>query len=133
VKLGGAVEELRRSELELAELLRTVADRHAAEVDVHHLATALAEQADQHAQGLGPILARYDVGAEEDELLRDLRELYLKAQETLLRWVTVNQGAQAARDRELLEAAKKLSSETEAQMKWVLTKIKESAPQALTS
>jgi hypothetical protein len=32
-----------------------------------------------------------------------------------------------------LEAAKELSSETELQLKWALTKIKESAPQALAS
>jgi hypothetical protein len=132
MKLGTALASLRESELELARRLREVADRQAAEVDVHHLAKALAEQCDAHAERLAPIAERYGDGG-EDELLADLRELYLAAQGTLLAWTAVNQGAQAARDRELLEAAKELSAETETQMKWVLTKTKEAAPQALTS
>jgi hypothetical protein len=132
VKLGAALEDLQRAELELAERLRAVADRHAAEVDVHHLARALAEQCEQHAQQLGPSLTRYEGSGGEDELLRDLRELYAAAQATLLRWVAVKQGAQAARDAELLELAKELCAETEIQAKWAKTKTKEAAPQALT-
>jgi hypothetical protein len=133
MKLGGALASLRQAELDLARLLREVADRQAAEVDVHHLAKALAEQCDAHAQRLAPIVERYGDGREEDEFLADLRELYLAAQRTTLAWTVVNQGAQAARDRELLELASELSPETEVQTKWVLTKTKEAAPQALTS
>jgi len=133
VKLGAALDALRQSELDLARKLREVAERQAAEVDVHHLATALAEQCDRHAEGLEPFVERYADGGAEDELLGDLRGLYLTAEGVIFGWIQVNQAAHAARDRELLELASELSPETEAQVKWVLTKAKEATPQALTS
>jgi hypothetical protein len=66
-------------------------------------------------------------------LLRDLRELYLGAQGTLIAWVIVRQGAMAARDKELLDVAKKCQPETDLQVKWLLTRIKTTAPQVLMS
>jgi hypothetical protein len=44
VRLGMAIEELHRAETELAEEFAKVAERHAAEHDVHHLCTTLARQ-----------------------------------------------------------------------------------------
>jgi predicted RNA-binding protein with PIN domain len=133
MKLGAALQALRQSELELAVRLREISERHKAEADVHHVTTAFVAQCEDRAKRLEPLAARYSGVEPDDELLSDLRQVYLRTQETLLDWTMVAQGARAARDRELLKLAEQLSSEVEAQMKWTLTKIKEASPQALTS
>lgn len=71
------------------------------------------------------------VGAGSEELLEDLRALYLRAQENAITWVMASQAAKAARDQELLALATKCQSETEFQGKWFMTRIKTGAPQAL--
>jgi Molybdopterin oxidoreductase Fe4S4 domain len=60
-------------------------------------------------------------------LLRDLRTLYLMAQECEIDWVMVGQGAKAARDKELLETVTQC-----VQVKWLTTRIREASPQTLT-
>jgi hypothetical protein len=64
-------------------------------------------------------------------LLRDLRDLFLRAEEVSITWVMAGQAAQAARDGELLEVVRACHVETELQVKWLTTKIREAAPQAL--
>jgi hypothetical protein len=63
--------------------------------------------------------------------LRDFRDLYLAAHETLIASVIVRQGAMAVRDKEHLELAKERQPETDLQMKWALTHIKISSPQVV--
>jgi hypothetical protein len=90
-------------------------------------------------QKLEPLAGRYGgraawksaVGAGSDDLLEDLRTLYLRAQEAALTWVMAGQAAKAARDQELLTLATDCQSEPEVQAKWFLTRIKTGAPQAL--
>jgi hypothetical protein len=142
VKLADAIAKLHSDELELAAAFRELSDRHVADHDVHHQARTFASQCSQHAERLEPIVQRYDSSAGDaevrshrvsGELLPDLREVYLAAQETLVTWVIAGQGAKAARDRELLALSQELQTETDLQMKWALTHIKLSAPQALVS
>lgn len=64
-------------------------------------------------------------------LLRDLENLYLTAQATEIAWISLTQTAQAIRDSELLRTANLCHEETEAQAKWLRTRIKEAAPQIL--
>ena len=66
-------------------------------------------------------------------LLRDLRNLYLGAQEAELAWVILAQVAKAARDRELLDMAITCCEDAEVRGKWLRTRIKESAPQILAA
>jgi len=66
-------------------------------------------------------------------LLRDLRNLYLSAQEAEIDWVILAQAAQAVRDRELLQVVSLCHEEAEARGKWLRTRIKESAPQVLAT
>jgi hypothetical protein len=142
VKLADAIAKLHSDELELAAAFRELSDRHVADPDVHHQARTFAGQCSRHAERLEPIVQRYDSSDGDayarshkvsGELLPDLREVYLAAQETLVTWVIVGQGAKAARDRELLALCQELQTETDLQMKWALTHIKLSAPQALVS
>jgi len=66
-------------------------------------------------------------------LLRDLRELYLCAQEAEISWIIFQQAAKAARDLELLAVVSECHSQTETCAKWVRTRIKETAPQVLAT
>jgi hypothetical protein len=140
VRLADAVARLHAAERALADDLRELSRRHAAEHDVHHQAKMLATQCDAHAERLAPIVERYGSGdggierrAFSGELLDDLRELYVAAHETLIMWIIAGQGAKAARDKELLQLTQELQPETDLHMKWALTHIKVSAPQALVS
>jgi hypothetical protein len=140
VKLADAVARLQAAERALADDFRELSERHAAEHDVHHQAKTLATQCDAHAERLAPIVERYGSGdggierrAFSGELLDDLRELYVAAHETLIMWIIAGQGAKAARDKELLQLTQELQPESDLHMKWALTHIKVSAPQALVS
>jgi hypothetical protein len=66
-------------------------------------------------------------------LLRDLRKLYALASEASIDWVIPGQGAQAAKDRELLQATKDCHPDTLRTLKWTNTMIKHVSPQVLTS
>jgi hypothetical protein len=46
-------------------------------------------------------------------------------------WTLAGQAAQGARDRELLEVVQDSEGETEIQLKWLRTRLKQAAPQAL--
>jgi hypothetical protein len=139
---------LHRAQENLAQAFREVADGHPDEADVHHLATKLARQCDRHAERLGPFVERYGEEAPEEPdrlhseifkgtregglgLLRDLQDLYLMAAECDIAWTLVGQAAQGLRDRELLEVVTTCEQETAMQMKWLKTRMKQAAPQAL--
>ena len=66
-------------------------------------------------------------------LLRDLRALHVLAAGASLDWVALGQAAQAARDTELLEAVSACHRGTLRTLKWTTYRLKEAAPQTLTS
>jgi hypothetical protein len=155
--VGRAIRQLHEAELTLAAQLRAAAERHADEHDVFHLARTLAEQCDSHAEAfrthaerhgeapavsdddglwVGLVSTAQDQAAESPAtglvLLHDLRRLYLLAEEVLIEATMVKQAAMATRDADLLAAVTASMSETEVQVRWLETKIKTAAPQALT-
>jgi hypothetical protein len=148
VQLAHYIGLLHRSELELAAAFREVAEAHADEQDVHHQCTSLATVCDDHAEALAPFAERYGeeahteperlhselfTGAREGPigLLRDLQDLYLMACECDICWTLVGQAAQGARDEELFEVVSRCEGETAIQVKWLRTRMKQAAPQAL--
>jgi hypothetical protein len=160
VKLDEAIEGVQDAEAELARRLRTAAERHAAEHDLYHLGHTLARQSAEHVRRLAPFAEKYGTRSREVRpdspglletvrhkgaellgrsssagalLLRDLRELYLSAQETEIAWVVLTQAAQAVRDGDLLAAATPCHAETETCAKWLRSRIKEVAPQVLAA
>jgi hypothetical protein len=161
VKLGLAIEQLAESEERLATELARAGERHEADHDVYHLSSTLAEISRAHLKALAPFADRYGVAVDANGdgpasgllgavreraseltgrrpeagllLLRDLRELYLLASDASLGWTVLGQGAQAARDRELLDVVSECHPDTLRQIKWVTTRIKQAAPQALTT
>ena len=139
---------LHRSEANLADAFREVGAAHPEEPDVLTLCGKLAADCARHAEQLAPFAERYgeDAPAQPDRLhselfsgtrsgglglLRDLHDLYLMATECDIAWTLVGQAAQGARDQELVQVVQRCEQETAMQMKWLRTRMKQAAPQAL--
>jgi hypothetical protein len=139
MKIGALLAHLYDLERGYADELRAAAERHRDEHDVFHQCQAFAKQADEWAQKLHPLAQRYGgsaewssaVSGESDDLLEDLRLLYLRAEECSITWVMAGQAAQAKRDPELLEIVGACHPQAEVHVKWFVTRIKTGAPQAL--
>jgi hypothetical protein len=161
-KLGRYIEKLHDALTDLAGEYRKVGERHATEYDLYHLCHTLAKQCEGQADALGSHAGRHagDVPESSDEgpresllaglrrataavvgrspmtgllLLRDLRQLHLTIEEAAMLWLIVGQGAQAARDRDLLVLVDHCREEITHQLMWISTRIKETAPQVLLS
>src|SRR5215212_3919898 len=139
---------LHRAEQELAAAFREIGEGHAEEQDIFHQCRRLAGQCDSHAESLAPFAERYGEEADDEPerlhstlfegtrdgplgLLRDLHDLYLMASECDMTWTLVGQAAQGARDKDLLEVVQSCEGETSTQLKWLKSRLKETAPQAL--
>ncbi len=159
MKLDRAIDEVRERETELATLLRTVGERHATEPDLYHLGHTIAASCAEHVSRLRPFAARYGAHPDGDGdgsrlletvrrkgselprhnepagllLLRDLRELYLAAQDSELAWVVLLQAARAARDAALVDVATACHEEADGCGRWLRTRIKQAAPQVLAT
>ena len=121
--------------------LRAAAERHADEHDVYHQCHTFAVTADKRVQKLEPLARPLRRTAEledapsergSDELLEDLRALYLRAQESGDHLGHGRAGGQSrARRKSCCRSRPSATTETEAQAKWFMTRIKTGAPQAL--
>lgn len=149
MKLPVYLSLLAQSEGTLADSFRQVADAHGDEPDVHFLCQTLAAQCDDHRTRLEAASARYGTASADDEperlhadglsetrtgplgLLRDLQDLYVLANLTDITWMIIKQAAQALPDRDLLEIVADCEHETAVQLRWLRTRIKQAAPQAL--
>ena len=140
MRIGPLLAHLDELETGLAAELRAAAERHRDDHDVYHQchtfarhrrqARAEARAARASATAAEPTGRPRSRGG-SDDLLEELRTLYLRTQEVAITWVMAAQAAKAARDEELLALATECQSETEMQAKWFMTRIKTGAPQAL--
>ena len=160
MKLDHAIELVQDAEASLADDLRTLGERHAAESDLHHTGRLLATRCATQLERLLPHAKRYsapersDAGhspgalervrrlpsellAERPEpamlLLHDLRESYVSAHEAEIAWVMLRQAAKASRDTQLVATADEGLEEAERRWKWLRTKIKDASPQVLVA
>src|SRR3954451_17749716 len=145
---------LHKAEGTLAASFRTVGEGHADDADVFHMCETLARMSDDHVALLRPIADRYgeeSSGGDVNEperlhadgvaevrsgpvgLLRDLQDLEVLVTLVQTTWTVVYQAAQALRDAELMEAAQTANSSTSRQLKWLNTRMKAAAPQALVA
>lgn len=140
---------LRQAEETLAQSFLQVADGHGSEPDVRFLCQSLADQCDHHRDLLLPIVRRYGEVNTDNEperlhanglsttrsgpvgLLRDLQDLYLMASLVDITWTMVKQAGSALRDRELLSVVEHCDAQTSTQLRWLQTRMKQAAPQAL--
>jgi hypothetical protein len=158
VKLDLAIEELHRSENHLVTVLLSMSDRHKADHEVFYVARDLAAWSRSHVVELAAVGQDFgldlDPEAGEDPgvlaairqktsellgrrtepgllLLADLRHLYREASGTSLDWELLAQGAQAAKNRDLLALSRRCHPQTLRQAKWANAKLKESSPQVV--
>lgn len=139
---------LHRSLVNMATAYREIARAHRDEPDIETVCSRLAGRCDLHADRLRPFADRYAEEAVDEPdrlysdlfrgtrtgglgLLRDLHDLYLMAAECDICWTIVAQAARGARDRDLLATVTAAQRETEIQLKWLRTRMKQAAPQAL--
>jgi hypothetical protein len=139
LRVGLLLAHLRELDSGLAAELRGAAERHRNDHDVYHQCLTFSVTAEKRVEKLEPLTAQYGgrstwksaVGEGSDDLLEDLRALCLRTQESSLTWIMASQAAKAARDEALLTLATECQAETETQAKWLTTRIKTGAPQAL--
>ncbi|MDB5020580.1 MAG: molybdopterin oxidoreductase [Pedobacter sp.] len=146
--IGNYLGLVHQSEKDLANAFRTVADRHGDEVDIYQTCILLASWSEKHIEHLTPIVKKYsETRSKEPDrlkqaifgkprsgalaLLRDLHDVYLLATEVNLCWIVLSQASAGLKDKELMETCAKLSEETKRQLSWLLTRIREAAPQTL--
>jgi hypothetical protein len=160
MKIGLALRELHRSENDLAHELLVLGERHRSDHDIHHLSGDLARWSQRHvtvvaeaARAFGESLdpdPQDDVGlaarlrergselvgrrgAPALVLLRDLREVYVKASGVSVDWELIAQAAQGSRNRGLLDLAERCHPDTLRQARWANSMLKETASQVLLS
>jgi hypothetical protein len=139
---------LHKAQVDLAQAFREIGEGHKDETDVFHMCNKLAKECDGHAAQLEPFTRAYGEDAPDEPdrlyselfsgtrsgplgLLRDLHDLYLMACECVMAWTLVGQAAQGARDTKLFEVVQACEQETAIQLKWLRTRLKQAAPQAL--
>ncbi|MFF9061112.1 hypothetical protein ACIRPQ_21145 [Streptomyces sp. NPDC101213] len=152
---------LHHGERHLAGQLTTVAERHRADHEIHHVATDLAGWSREHVRRLADAGGAHGLDLDDSTgasapgvlstlrekaaesvgrrpepgllLLRDLRQLHLDATGNSLHWEMLAQAAQATRDGDLLALASACHPQTLRQLRWTNTMIKTLSPQILTS
>jgi len=146
--IANYLQYLTKAETNLAEGFRKIGEAHAAESDIFYTTDTLAKQCEAHAEKLTPFCKEYGKeGTTEPDrlyhelfvetrsgglgLLRDMQDLYLMASACDIAWTMVGQAAQGAHDMELLKVVNTCEGQTTIQLKWLRTRMKEAAPQAL--
>ena len=142
VRLAQATEE------DLQEAYTTVAQRHAAELDIEHPCELFSGWSRENREELQPFVGKYPAPGEGEAgklyrdlfrrrpgerlaLLRDLHHLWLMGQEAHISWTVLLQTATALRDEELKTLCQSALERNHRQLIWLRTRIKSGSPQML--
>lgn len=158
--LAQAITELRQSEAALADRLHHLSAQHATEHEIHHVARELARWSERHVEELTEAGNRYGLAGESvagnepgmvtravrkaagiayadrapaSPLLRALRDLYRESSAVSVDWELLGQGAQAAKDIDLLSLTQRCHPDTLRQLRWANTMLKTLSPQIIAS
>ena len=135
-------------EQKLAEALLKVAEHHKNQLDIYEACKLLASWSQTNAEKLKPFIESYSEKREEEPaklskvlfkgprdgeywLLRDLQDLFLFASENNVSWVILMEAAFGLRDKQLIETCREAHAQSDRQIAWLLTRIKQTASQAL--
>jgi hypothetical protein len=146
--VGNYLGLVHQSEQQLADAFSKVADHHGDEPDILQTCQLLSSWSQEHVKALHPLIDRYSEDKSDEPerlsqtlfeapregslaLLRDLHDLWLLANEVQLCWIVLLQAAKALRDQELESSCEQFSHQTQRQIAWLLTRIKQAAPQSL--
>src|SRR3569832_2244296 len=136
------------SEELLADALEAVSQHHIEEPDVHQECKLLGGWSRGHKQELGKFIRRYGEHqtAEPERLrkaafpqlqqsgyglVRDLHDCWLICNESHISIIVLDQAAKALHDEELQALLEGMDRQNQRQQSWLLTRIKQAAPQAL--
>jgi hypothetical protein len=159
-KVGAAIEELHRSENDLAGALLNLSDQQRTDHEIFYVARDIARWSQEHVRELARAGRDYGLDLDpepEDEstlvarmkqkgaelvgrhhepallLLADLRHIHRMAAGVSLDWEVLAQTAQAMKDTELLGVAEDCHPQTLRQMRWANAKVKETAAQVMVT
>lgn len=159
-KVAASVEELHRSENDLAGALLNLADQQKVDHEIHHVARDIARWSQEHVRLLAEVGGDYGLSLDPDPkesvglvaavkhkgselmgrhhsptllLLADLRHVHREAAGVYLDWEVLAQTAQALQDTELLGLAEACHPQTLRQMRWANAKVKETAAQIMVT
>jgi hypothetical protein len=146
--IGRYIDLVYRSEIDLSKAFRKVSKAHGDEPDVYQTCQLLAKWSDELVRVFEPFVAKYKPEKDNEPdrltqtllkdsrkgglaLLRDLHDLYLVAAEVQVCCTILKQGADGLRDKELTTVCEEVERQTRRQMGWLLTRMKQAAPQTL--
>ena len=159
-KVSAAIEELHRSENDLAGALLNLSDQQKVDHEIFYVARDVARWSQEHVRRLSQVGRDYGLDLDpdpEDEatllarvkqkgaelvgrfheptllLLADLRHVHRVTAGVSLDWEVLAQTAQAMQDTELLGVAKDCHPQTLRQMRWANAKVKETAAQVMVT
>lgn len=159
-KIGMAIEELHRSENDLAGALLNLSDQQKINHEIFYVARDIAHWSQEHVRRLAEIGQGYglDLDPEPEDkstlsarlkqkgaeltgrfhdpgllLLGDLRHVHRMSAGVSLDWEVLAQTAQAMKDRELLTLAEDCHPETLRQMRWANAMVKVIAAQVMVT
>lgn len=136
-------------ENELARSFLVIANRHERDSEMRDGCKQMAEWSQALVDELEPFVERYGKKRSTDAehvrsalfhgprfggmgLLRDAQDLALLAEDVKLGWTAIEEAAPELRDPELEAIAKEAKAKTQRQIAWLETRIKTTAPNALT-
>lgn len=146
--VGNYLGLLQASEEQLANAFLTVAEHHQDEPDIGGVCHLQASWSREHLEKLKPLTEKYNEQRNEEPerlhqalfegtrtgslaLLRDLHDVWLLANEVHLCWLVLDQAAKALHDEQLEGVCLTCDKQTQRQLAFLLTRIKQSAPQTL--
>ncbi|GAB3551143.1 hypothetical protein GCM10027404_19730 [Arthrobacter tumbae] len=160
MKIGLVLHELHRSENDLALELLQVSERNKVDHEIYHLGRDLARWSQDHVREIAEIGKQYGQNLDPEPrhefnlaekvreagsdilgrrsapallMLRDLREIYMKASGVSVDWEMLAQAAQGIKHTDLLDVTKRCHPQTLRQMRWANAMLKVNSTQALIS
>jgi hypothetical protein len=139
---------LDESEKRLVKGFEQVRKTHPDEPDIDSLCKLFASWSMEAESMLNPFVSRYGERQEGEpkrldkallvkrkqggfDMLRDLHDLWLLVNESMMSLNVLEQAARALRDQELLDVLKRMQDRNERQLIWLKTRINQAAPQVL--
>jgi ferredoxin-nitrate reductase len=139
---------LDESEKRLLKAFDQVRKTHPDEPDVGSLCKRFAAWSGEAEAMLKPLIAKYGERREGEperldkallvqrsqggfDLLRDLHDLWLLVNESMMSLIVLEQAARALRDQQLLDTLEHMHNRNESQQMWLKTRISQAAPQVL--
>ena len=139
---------LDESEKRLVKGFDQIRKTHSAEPDIDALCKLFSEWCGQAESMLKPFIEKYGERQEGEpkrldkallvkrkpggfDMLRDLHDLWLMVNESMMSLIVLAQGARSLRDEALLDVLKKMQNRNERQLVWLKTRINQAAPQVL--